>query len=70
MKLFIEIDEMRSRIRCKTQQCWLWHAINHENGDVITYVLSFIKLPSLKKLTAFIPNLNLNISCIGITKNE
>ena len=30
---------MWSFVGNKRQQCWLWHAINHENGEVIAYVL-------------------------------
>ena len=60
---------MWSRVRCKTQQCWLWHAINNENGDVIAYVLGSIKLQSLERLTALISDLNLNISCVYTDNN-
>ena len=69
MNLCIEMDEMWSRVRCKTQQCWLWHAINNENGDVIAYVLGSRKLQSLERLTALISDLNLNISCVYTDNN-
>ena len=69
MKLCIEMDEMWSRVRCKNQQCWLWHAINHENGDVIAYVLGSRKIQSLEKLTTLISNLNLNISYVYTDNN-
>ena len=69
MKLCIEMDEMWSRVRCKNQQCWPWCAINHENGDVIAYVLGSRKIQSLKKLNALICNLNLNVSCVYTDNN-
>ena len=69
MKLCIEMDEMCSRVRCKNQQCWLWHAINHENGDVMAYVLGSRKIQSLEKLTTLISSLNLNISCVYTDNN-
>ena len=63
------MDEMWSRVRSKTQSCWLWHAINHDNGDVIAYVLGSRKIQSLEKLTSLIYNLNLNISCVYTDNN-
>lgn len=33
-----EIDEMWSFVKSKKNQRWLWHAINHETGDVLAYV--------------------------------
>jgi insertion element IS1 protein InsB len=34
-----EIDEMWSFVGKKTQQRWLWHAIDHQTGVVLAYVL-------------------------------
>lgn len=33
------MDEMWSRVYSKQTPCWLWHAINHKNGDLIAFVL-------------------------------
>lgn len=33
-----EMDEMRSFVKSKDNQRWLWHAINHATGDVLAYV--------------------------------
>ena len=63
------MDEMWSRVRSKNQSCWLWHAINHDNGDVVAYVLGSRKIQSLEKLTTLISNLNLNISHIYTDNN-
>ena len=39
----------------------LWHAINHENGDVVAYVLGSRKREMLEKLNDTLNSLNLNI---------
>ena len=50
-----ELDEMWSYVRCKKQERWLWHAIDHDTGAVLTYVLSdhkdsaFVALKALLK---------------------
>ena len=46
-----------------------WNAINHENDDVIAYVLGSRKIQSLKKLVTLISSLNLNISCVYTDNN-
>ncbi len=35
-----EADEMWSFVGSKQQQRWLWHAIGHDTGEVLAYVLS------------------------------
>lgn len=48
-----EADEMWSFVRAKSQQRWLWHAIDHHSGSVLAYVLAahedeaFVKLKGL-----------------------
>jgi insertion element IS1 protein InsB len=48
-----EVDEMWSYVQSKTQQRWLWWAINHETGEVLAYVLgthqdeAFLELKAL-----------------------
>lgn len=32
-----EMDEMWSFVRCKEDQRWLWHAIDHQTGKVLAY---------------------------------
>jgi insertion element IS1 protein InsB len=34
-----EVDEMWSLVGKKSQQRWLWHAIDHQTGVVLAYVL-------------------------------
>jgi insertion element IS1 protein InsB len=33
----VEMDEMWSYVQNKGNQCWLWHAIDHETGDILAY---------------------------------
>ena len=48
-----EIDEMWSFVKNKKNQRWLWHAIDHANGQVLAYVFGerkdkvFLQLKSL-----------------------
>jgi insertion element IS1 protein InsB len=35
----VEVDEMWSYVGNKTQQRWLWHAIDHRTGVILAYVL-------------------------------
>jgi insertion element IS1 protein InsB len=50
-----EIDEMWSFVKRKTQQRWLWHAIDHLTGAVLAYTFGkrgdavFVKLQKLLK---------------------
>lgn len=34
----VEMDEMWSFVEKKDNQRWLWHAIDHANGEVLAYV--------------------------------
>ena len=49
----VEIDEMWSYVGSKTNQRWLWHAIDRATGEVLAYVLGkrqdevFLELKSL-----------------------
>lgn len=48
-----ELEEMWSFVGNKKQQRWLWHGINHQTGQILTYVLAehkdeaFIQLKAL-----------------------
>lgn len=58
------MDEMWGRVFSKKTPCWLWHAINCENSDVIAYVLGSGESTMLCQLTDLLCSLNLNISSI------
>lgn len=36
----VEADEMWSFVQNKSNQRWLWHAISHETGEVLAYVIA------------------------------
>ena len=50
-----EMDEMWSFVAKKTNQRWLWHAIDHQSGKVLAYVFGnrkdqvFLKLKKILK---------------------
>lgn len=50
------MDEMWSFVGSKSQQWWLWHAIDHQTGQVLAYVCgtpedeTFLKLKVLLAL--------------------
>jgi len=35
-----ELDKMGRFVKSKKEERWLWHAIDHEKGEVLAYVLS------------------------------
>ena len=39
VKIRLEMDEMWGRVSSKKTPCWLWHAINHDTGEVVAFVL-------------------------------
>lgn len=49
-----EADEMWSFVQCKKQQRWLWHAIDHQTGQVLAYVLADHKDQALVELKALL----------------
>jgi insertion element IS1 protein InsB len=55
------MDEMWGRVYCKKTPCWLWHAINHENGDVVAYLLGNRESKVLWDLMELLSNLNIEI---------
>ena len=63
------MDEMWGRVYSKETPCWLWHAINHENGDVVAYVLGSRKREMLEKLNDTLNSLNLNITHVYSDNN-
>jgi hypothetical protein len=73
-----EIDEQWSYVRKKSNQRWLWHAIDHVTGNVLAYVFGkrkdtvFKELQSLLEplvLNDFIPMTGVRMSVILIRKN-
>ena len=50
---------MWGRVNSKKTSSWLWHAINHDNGDVVAYVIGSRHHDMLWQLTDLIYSLNL-----------
>ena len=63
------MDEMWGRVYCNQTPCWLWHAINHENGEIVAFVLGTRKHDMLRKLYTLLCNLNLDITCVYSDNN-
>lgn len=45
-----QMDEMWSFVQSKQHQRWLWHAIDHQTGKVLAYVLASHEDAALKQL--------------------
>jgi insertion element IS1 protein InsB len=58
------MDEMWGRVYCKKTPCWLWHAINHETGEIIAYVFGTREHEVLQKLLALLSELNVEITAV------
>jgi insertion element IS1 protein InsB len=58
------MDEMWSRVYCKETPCWLWHAINHDNGDLVAYVLGSRKHETLGELLDLLDLLDVEITTV------
>ena len=46
----VEMDEMWSYWHSKANQIWLWHAIDHETGDILAYTFGTQEDEVLEKL--------------------
>ena len=73
-----EVDEMKSFVAKKAHERWLWHAIDHETGTILAYVLGqrqdrmFLKLKRMLKpfgITKFYTD-NLQTYERHLSKNE
>jgi len=61
VKIRLEMDEMWSRVYCKKTPCWLWHAINHESGEVVAFVFGTREHDVLWELLGLLYSLNVEI---------
>jgi insertion element IS1 protein InsB len=60
---------MWGRVHSKKTPCWLWHAINAENGEVVAFVLGPRKNKTLMELWGLLRALNISIKRIYTDKN-
>ena len=58
------MDEMWSRVYSKQTPCWLWHAINHDNGDVVAFVLGERSHEMLWKLLDYLEEANVEMDVV------
>jgi len=58
------MDEMWGRVHSKKTPCWLWHAINHDNGDVIAFVLGDRSHEMLWKLLDYLVEANVEMEVV------
>jgi insertion element IS1 protein InsB len=58
------MDEMRGRVYCKKTPCWLWHAINHDTGEIIAYVFGTREHEVLQKLLELLSGLKVEIIAV------
>ena len=55
------MDEMWGRVYSKNTPCWLWHAIDHETGTVVAYVLGTREEEMLWQLWELLSDLNIKV---------
>jgi insertion element IS1 protein InsB len=60
---------MWSRVYCKKTPCWLWHAINHDTGEIIVYVFGAREHEVLQKLLALLSGLSVEITVVFLDDN-
>jgi len=63
------MDEMWGRVHCKKTPCWLWHAINHDTGEIIAYVFGTREHEVLQKLWSLLLKLNVEIEIVFSDNN-
>jgi insertion element IS1 protein InsB len=63
------MDEQWGRVYCKGTPCWLWHAIDHDTGDVIAFVIGSRKKEMCQKLWGALMALNIEITDVYADDN-
>ena len=61
MNVRLEMYEMWGRVYCKKTPCWLWHAIDHDTGEVIAFVMGERKKKVFRQLWKLLNDLNIEI---------
>jgi insertion element IS1 protein InsB len=56
-----EIDEMWSFVQNKKHQRWLWHAIDHNTGDILAYTFGSREDEVFKELKELLKPFKINI---------
>ena len=55
---------MWGRVYCKKTPCWLWHAINHDTGEIVAYVFGTREYEVLQKLWGLLLGLRVEIVAV------
>jgi len=63
------MGEMWGRVCCKKTPCWLWHAINHNTGEIIAYVFGTREHEVLQKLLDLLSELKVEIEAVFFDDN-
>ena len=58
------MDEQWGRVYCKGTPCWLWHAIDHDTGDIVAFVMGPRKHKMLRILWKTLKSLNIEITAV------
>ena len=69
LKVRLEMDEMWGRVYCKGTPQWLWHAINHDSGEVVAYVIGSRESEMLWELLGLLADLNVEIVAVYTDDN-
>jgi insertion element IS1 protein InsB len=56
----VELDEMWSVVNRKSNQRWLWHAVDHASGKVLAYVFGARKDNVFNQLKALLTPFGIN----------
>jgi insertion element IS1 protein InsB len=63
------MDEMWGRVYSKKTPCWLWHAIDHDTGDVVAFVIGTRKKEMCELLWGLLQSLD-NIEIISVYSDD
>jgi len=62
------MDEMWGRVCCKKTSCWLWYAVNCDDGDVVVCVFGTRKSEVLGEFWVLLCGLNLAV--VGVFSDD
>jgi insertion element IS1 protein InsB len=63
------MDEQWGRVYCKGTPCWLWHAIDHDTGDVVAFTLGSREKEMCEILWGMLTSLNIKIIAVYSDNN-
>ena len=69
LKIRLQMDEMWGRVYCKGTPCWLWHAIDHETGEIVAFVMGSREHEMLWELMCELATANIEIVAVYADNN-